>query len=193
MGKTRLWGDVHFGSDKVARERGYDSTLQHDAGIIDRWARVVSPDDTVYVLGDVGDRRKPSDYSLQVLADLPGTKVLITGNHDEVHPLHPGAGAHMRKWLGVFEYITPFDTLTIDGRKVLLCHFPYAGDKTSYGRYAQWRLPDLDVPLIHAHVHTEWGVNGHQLNVGADALKHPVELDDLRGWIAQFPKNVALK
>ena len=47
--------------------------------IVTNWNKVVAPDDTVYVLGDV---YLYSDYKY-ILDELNGTKIYIKGNHDK--------------------------------------------------------------------------------------------------------------
>lgn len=51
--------------------------------LIKRWQEVVKPEDLVIHLGDVaiGNRRHVKD----ILAELPGRKVLVLGNHDKQH------------------------------------------------------------------------------------------------------------
>ena len=55
--------------------------------------------------------------------------------------------------------------------RVLLSHFPYAGDSHDEDRYAQFRLRDEGIPLLHGHEsfrerrtkHGTW-----HINVGVD-------------------------
>ena len=49
--------------------------------IIDNWCQVVRPEDIVIHLGDVTWHVK--DYLDNVVAKLPGKKILVRGNHDE--------------------------------------------------------------------------------------------------------------
>lgn len=47
--------DLHIGHDKdfLYKPRGFDSIEQHDTAIVKRWNDIVTPDDTVYILGDL--------------------------------------------------------------------------------------------------------------------------------------------
>ena len=75
----------------------------------------------------------------------------------------------MRTTMGVFESVMVSDQVNIQGRQIMLSHFPYRGDHEHTGeRYVQWRLRDEGLWLIHGHVHDEWKINGHQINVGWD-------------------------
>ena len=53
----RIWvtSDLHIGHNKefVYKERGFQSIEEHDRALISNWNELVSPDDLVYVLGDV--------------------------------------------------------------------------------------------------------------------------------------------
>lgn len=52
--------------------------------IIENWKRVVAPEDIVLLAGDHswGMRLEEAEPDLQILASLPGKKVLLKGNHD---------------------------------------------------------------------------------------------------------------
>lgn len=47
--------DLHLGHDKdfIYKERGFDNINSHDIAILKNWNSVVTPDDIVYVLGDL--------------------------------------------------------------------------------------------------------------------------------------------
>lgn len=79
--KTWLITDTHFFHDKLIELNGRPSNF-HDR-IIKNWKRLVRPQDRVIHLGDVilGTNEKPS--LRPVLEDLPGTKILVMGNHDK--------------------------------------------------------------------------------------------------------------
>ena len=52
--------------------------------IYDNWIKIISPDDTVIIVGDVSWAMKLEDTKkdFQFLNSLPGKKILIKGNHD---------------------------------------------------------------------------------------------------------------
>ncbi|MDR0357251.1 MAG: metallophosphoesterase [Clostridiales Family XIII bacterium] len=87
MGRSRLFaiGDLHlsFTSEKPMDIFGFGWEKHHEK-IRANWRRVVGENDTVLVLGDISWALKFED-SLADLAwvhELPGTKVLLRGNHD---------------------------------------------------------------------------------------------------------------
>ena len=79
--------------------------------LVERWNRVVSPGDIVYVLGDMF--WVPFAESMPVLDSLYGQKFLIKGNHDRCND-----GRFLKKFVKVIEYMEVDDA----DRKVDLCH-----------------------------------------------------------------------
>lgn len=171
---TAIWftSDLHIGHIKVAELRGFTSTAEHDAVLAANWDRTVAPSDQIWVLGDVSGNRGSEPAALEWISQRPGTKHLIAGNHDACHPLHREAHKAQRDYLRVFASVQQSAVRRIDGLRVLLCHFPYAGpdgDHTTVLRYPEYRFPDTGRPLLHGHTHSEIAVRGHQLHVGVDA------------------------
>ena len=81
MKQTYLISDTHFNHDRIAT---YCNRPENFTDlIIRRWQEIVKPEDLVIHLGDVaiGNRRKVKD----ILAELPGKKILVLGNHDRMH------------------------------------------------------------------------------------------------------------
>lgn len=80
MSKTYFIADLHFGESAICRyeNRPFENVSQIDAELIARWNSVVTPVDTVYVLGDFG----AAGYEAEILRQLNGRKYLIKGNHD---------------------------------------------------------------------------------------------------------------
>lgn len=68
--KTFVCADLHLGHKKLQEIRGIP-----DEHIVSCWNSVVSPKDTVYVLGDV--------FRLDLVPAMAGNKILILGNHDK--------------------------------------------------------------------------------------------------------------
>jgi calcineurin-like phosphoesterase family protein len=166
----------------VALDRGFSSTNDHDDFFAQQWVESVTKKDSVWILGDLASSNpRPA---LELLAKLPGTKHLVAGNHDPVHPLYPDAHRHFRKYLDVFSSVQMAASRRIGDRNVVLSHFPYHGDGIDReDRYNQWRLHDEGLWLLHGHVHKAWKVNGRQVNVGFDAWQRPLSFDELGQFI----------
>ncbi|WP_280505785.1 hypothetical protein [Nocardia farcinica] len=156
---TAIWfcSDLHIHHGMVAGLRGFADVDDHDAAVAANWDRLVRP----------------------------GIKHLVSGNHDETHPMRSRAHKRMRRWLDVFETVQSVATLRIAGQRVLLSHFPYRddpdGDHAPESRHAEWRMPDTGQWLLHGHTHSHIQVRGRQIHVGLDAHQlRPVPLP----WVA---------
>jgi len=83
----RIWaiGDLHLGTavDKPMDIFG-PQWRDHADRIQSNWADRVRPEDTVLVAGDIswGLRLEEAQPDLELLGRLPGSKILIKGNHD---------------------------------------------------------------------------------------------------------------
>ncbi len=154
--------DLHLGHRKAAEHRGFTDVDLHDYAIQRRWADVVSDGDDVWVLGDLA--ASSPRHALLVLAELPGRKHLVLGNHDQPHPMHRDAHKHLRKYLDVFDSVSTAARLRVEGTEVLLSHFPYHRDRGEV-RHTQWRLRDEGRWLLHGHTHgTERVTVSHHSN-----------------------------
>jgi calcineurin-like phosphoesterase family protein len=184
VSKVYLHSDWHFNHDFVAGTRGFASAEEHDEALIERINQVVTKRDTLWVLGDVF--MGSVSAGLEKVARVNGAKRLVLGNHDAAHPMHRKSTTHVRRFLDAFDSVHLHEELRLPGgRKVLLSHFPYAGDHGDRegDRYPQWRLRDEGAWLFHGHVHDAWSRNGRQINVGVDRRDFPVLAEDLGAWI----------
>lgn len=216
MATPNVWfvGDPHVAGHRlVARLRGFEDsteqeeyrgqlvnkadTISHDARIAAHWDDMIHPDDIVYVMGDISING--SQGALDWFKARPGTKILISGNHDPVHPgFFRNAFKKVAAWREVFVDIQPYYRLSLLGQVVLLSHLPYSGTgaegKRDNGeeveeRGTQWRLPDLGMPLIHGHTHGPERAHvsdkgSPQLHVGLDAWNlNPVPQSVVLDWL----------
>lgn len=78
-------GDLHFSfaSSKPMDIFG-EQWKEHDKRIMENWKKIISPEDTVLIPGDIswGMRFADAAADLDVIDGLPGRKVLLSGNHD---------------------------------------------------------------------------------------------------------------
>jgi calcineurin-like phosphoesterase family protein len=164
--------DTHFCHRMVADLRGFGSSEEHDEAIIANWNRVVRPSDLVWHLGDVGLGNEAR--ILAQAARLNGHKQLITGNHDACWPGNRGARSRQRRWLEVFESVQAFARIRLEGRPVLLSHFPYEDDHTDERRHGQYRLRDEGMWLLHGHTHRDNRISQNMWQVPA-TMSSPAE------------------
>jgi calcineurin-like phosphoesterase family protein len=76
FGHTNSWEKFKLADGSPLRP--FSSTEEMDETMIERWNAKVSPQDTVYHLGDVVINKK----SLPLVRRLNGRKILVRGNHD---------------------------------------------------------------------------------------------------------------
>lgn len=177
--------DLHFGHRKAAEHRGFADAEQHDRALVENWNAAVTRDDDVWILGDLA--ASSPTYALSLLRTLPGRKHLISGNHDKTHPMHRDSHKHLRTYLGAFESVQSAARRRIDGREVLLSHFPYRRDRGEM-RHGQWRLREEGLWLLHGHTHGRERLThfSREVHVGVDAWDlAPVRLDEVNALIEQ--------
>lgn len=159
--------DLHFTMQKAADRMGIHSTWERDRKVIETINSTCKPNDTLYILGDVGCAEEdPSPYVKQILAK----KILITGNHDMRWLKH----VHFRK---LFEEIYPMKLVHDNGTKIFLCHYPLAEWDGFYKGY--WHF------YGHVHNATQYGAGllmqmiPRTRNVSIDVIGRPVTAEDL--------------
>ena len=124
--------DTHFGHANIIRycERPFASADEMDEALIRNWNAVVSPDDTVWHLGDFAFPRKLGrDRLAEIFAALNGTKHLIQGNHD------PDETRRL-------PWATRGDLRCVED--TILCHYPlttWAGDTIHFHGHAHGKSP----------------------------------------------------
>ena len=74
--------DTHFYHENIIKycNRPFKNSKQMNEYIVNKWNSVVTKDDIVYHLGDVGFGS--TDELKELVGRLNGTKILIRGNHD---------------------------------------------------------------------------------------------------------------
>lgn len=141
MTKTWVTADPHWGHAGVCRFMGpddatklrpWDDPEEMDAAMIKNWNAVVSPQDRVYVLGDLAINRK----AIHKIGLCHGRKVLVKGNHDIFA---------LKDYLPYFDDIRAYVVKkTPQGGKLIMSHIPI--HEESLGR---WGLN------VHGHLHSQ--------------------------------------
>lgn len=146
--------------------RPFKDVAEMNSAIINNWNRVVTQKDTVYILGDVAMGKATSDDVCNILRQLKGKKVLITGNHDKLK--------NDSKFHNCFEYVKNYDEITDGNRRVILFHYPIE----------DWNGKFRGSYHLYGHIHNNANaVGGHILNrfnVGVEAIDYtPITLNTL--------------
>jgi calcineurin-like phosphoesterase family protein len=131
--------------------------------------------------------------ALEWLAGRPGTKHLVSGNHDGVHPMHHDSHKKFGPYLEVFASVQQSARRKLAGYEVLLSHFPFLGSEDAfdtYNRFEQWRLPQMGSWLLHGHTHSRVRSHGRSIHVGVDAwdLK-PVSVNAIAAIVMEFERR----
>ncbi len=162
-----LTSDTHLNHAKpfIYEARGFRSVEEMNEAIVERWNKVVGPDDIVYHLGDVmlGD----NEAGLKLLKSLNGHIYIILGNHDST----------TREFLYKDCYnvygISFGYRMKVGKISLMLSHYPQLvanGDDPK------------PVYSIHGHTHSKdrWSEVPHTYNVNMDAHNcTPVNLEDM--------------
>ena len=170
--RTWFTSDMHFGHSKIIDycNRPYSSVPEMNDGLVANWNQLVSPDDDVWVLGDVAMGRLAD--SLSYVRQLNGHKKLVCGNHDRAWAGDNKSADGERQYHDAgFEEIFDRVVLQLGDVPVSLCHFPSSGDSQDKDRYLQWRPTDAPTDwLLHGHVHERWQarLDHREINVGVD-------------------------
>lgn len=118
MSKTWIVSDTHFNHANIIKyeNRPFASKEEMNEELIRRWNEVVSPDDTVYHLGDVlfGGRSIRDG----ILKRLNGYKILRLGNHDY--------RTTVSQWKNYFDEVYDDDILLDE---LCLSHYPLPEDE----------------------------------------------------------------
>lgn len=164
-----IWftSDTHFGHNAIIKhcKRPWIDTRSMDADLIKIWNKLITPEDTVYHLGDFSCNRKDWREDKEILLQLNGKKYLILGNHDNP--------AYARKCTG-WEQIYNDYTLKLHHNneyvKIVLSHFPMREwDSFYYGAYH-----------LYGHVHNNIPGYCRSMDVGIDGNNYmPYTLDQV--------------
>lgn len=212
MSGTWFTSDLHLGHKTVALDRGFPTVEAHDDAIMQCLRAVPADGSQLWILGDLTIGSKAAqDRAFDLLRELrdEGRELhLIAGNHDTCHPAtNRNSHKALRQFLTVFESVQLFARRRINGRTVLLSHFPYTGDHTVDERYTEFRLQDEGAFLLHGHTHSSdvfsgYGfrtisfvkanepdprrprhLSGRQIHVGWDAHRSVIPIEAIARYI----------
>lgn len=192
--------DQHFWHRNVLQysNRPFQSIEEMNEVLVYNWNTIVSPDDTIYCLGDFSLAFRSVEL---YTSRLFGKKNLVLGNHDMAHSYHRRSRdpENRAKWIENYVnngwiVLPEQTTLEHNGTTYNLCHHPYTFDNSSTpqaydDKYANWRPVDNGNVLLCGHVHNSWKTKVSQkgtlmINVGVDVWDyHPVSMSEIENLI----------
>lgn len=169
-----LCSDWHFNHDRdfILVPRGFDTVEQHNEEIIRRHNSLVTPEDTVYVLGDCCfGGPEYAERNIELIRQMNGKKYLVIGNHDT------DAKIKMYKEAELFEAIQFAYRIRFKKYEYLMTHYPTL----------VWNGEDpKPVWNIHGHDHDKsiFHETGHNYDVCMEAHNcYPVSLEQIHADI----------
>lgn len=165
---TFFTSDTHFGHANIINlcHRPFGTVNDMDDRMVANWNARVSPQDTVYHLGDF--TLAGENTAVHYLRQLNGKIHLIHGNHDL-----PAVRA-----LPIWASSGPLVEIKLDGRRLTLCHYAMR----------VWHHCERGSLMLYGHSHGNLLGNSQSLDVGVDAWDYfPVTLDEILTRMARVP------
>lgn len=175
--------DLHFYHKNIMSYspafRNYENAEEMNEKLIAYWNSIVTPEDTVYNLGDLSMAANTKKI-IEVAKRLNGKHFLILGNHDHSIKKDKEKLIAMTKDDGnkMFEDIRDYKLLTFPGIQTVLSHYPMAA----------WENQQNGSIMLHGHLHDYiTNVKGKILNVGFDLHGRLLSLDDVVDFTKSLP------
>ncbi len=186
MSKIFFTSDLHFSHANIIKFcptfRPQDAS-EMDEYLIRRWNETVSPQDTVYNLGDVSFAKDIGQIEA-VLQRLNGRHHLIFGNHDGLLRQHAPRLLSKRKQDGLPVLASAQDYLLLRlpeiKQKLVLFHYPIQ----------EWDGCHKGWYHLHGHIHDRIAeLRGRVLNAGWDLHGRFLSAEDVDGLLRDLPKT----
>ena len=117
--------------------RPFKTLEEMHAYMLKRWNEKVTNGDTVYILGDVALRGR-SDALVALVAQLKGKKILIKGNHDDLHDYR-----YRQLYHEILDHKELSDNFDGQAYKLVLSHYPIL----------MWNGQHKGTILLYGHTH----------------------------------------
>lgn len=154
MGEKFFTSDTHFFHKRILHfcpdtRQGKDEEEMTEL-MIESFNKRVKPQDDVYHLGDFSFAKK--EKTIEITKRLNGRWNLIRGNHD----------ADWLRTMKFFQTVKAYDTMRLNGRLWVLCHFPIES----------WDEMKYNAIHIHGHLHGDdhhtCRIMNNRFDVGVD-------------------------
>ena len=171
---TFVISDTHFNHANILKFKDwagmpprpeFDTVEQMNEAMLDNWASVVGPNDTVIHCGDVLFGMDKVAWMEANFAKLPGKKRLVIGNHDNVKHLAP-----------FFKDIQLWIDMSKDG--LIFTHTPlHLSTLAESHRFGSGELLN-----VHGHIHSNPSPEGPYKCVCVEQINYtPINIEELVG------------
>lgn len=166
--RTFFISDTHFGHANIIAfsKRPFEDLAHMRSTLVQKWRETVQPDDYVFHLGDFA-MGPINEETMASLYSLPGRKILVAGNHDELI-IKRGFASQL------FDQVVDVARMQLGGKKIICSHYPW-----SEGCFRE------DYAL-HGHEHANGPARLRSLDVGVDNIKtwRPMSFTEIyEGWL----------
>lgn len=160
-----IWftGDNHFNHANIIRfcKRPFGDVIEMNEIMVERWNKVVKPNDDIYHVGDFG-----FGEVFHILKRLNGKKHLTRGSHDK----------SIVPYRGMFVEISQI----LEVENIILCH--YAMRVWPRSHYGSWHL--------YGHSHGMLKGHGKSFDAGVDCWDfYPISLDQVKEEMKKHEDN----
>jgi len=163
--KTFFTSDTHFSHDNIIKycNRPFVDIKEMNEVLIEKWNEVVSPDDTIYHLGDFCFTKFFTEIEVLTKA-LNGNMILILGNHDHL------IKRNKHLWRYFKRVVDSYLEVKIEKNDFTLCHYAMrVWNKSHHGSYHLYG---------HSHGTLPDDMSSRSFDVGVDSHEYqPVELE----------------
>jgi calcineurin-like phosphoesterase family protein len=157
-----LTSDTHFGHENIIEycKRPFRNAQKMDQNLIYNYRKVVKSEDTVIFAGDFTIKGPTyKGYLEHIVSQLPGTKILVLGNHDK---------------------FDPFIYVEVGFRSV---HTAYEMEDFVVFHDPVGSLVNPNKLWLCGHVHILWKTLKNIYNVGVDQHGYfPVSMEEIDKW-----------
>lgn len=168
--------DQHFGHTNIIKYCGrpFVDAEEMEEKLIINWNNVVTEQDTVYILGDFSlATKKYKDQLIKICGNLPGTKHLIVGNHDQLH---------FKDYLDI-----GFTTVHTALQLFLPVENEESVIKVNLAHDPAISITDRRAFWLVGHIHNLYRQVNNTFNVGVDVNNYtPVSWESIRNLVLKF-------
>lgn len=173
MSKIFFISDTHFGHTNVIKydSRPFKSAFDMNETMIRNWNSVVTPEDTVYHLGDFAFLQELE--VINILNRLNGQKNLIFGNHDQVIK-------KSGKIKSMFGFCKDYYEVKHQGETICLFHYPIG----------EWNKAHRGSYHLHGHCHGNYTYSreGKIMDVGVPCIRYkPISFEEVVEQLSNKP------